>query len=212
MNLNEFLFSEGKFDVELIQQKYRDYLNKAGDQAFEPLLWLERIVGLQKLGSGSARTVFLIDSKRVLKWAGNVRSFTSFEKGRAQNKAELEVSQNSEFGNLIAKIYRHDGWKYDWLLSELVRPITNTKEFKQLTGMHYRNFHHALYGEEERVNDQKTFTNPFFLEIKKLIEAENLITGDVAKYDHYGKTADGRVVLYDYGYTSDVWEKLYKDK
>jgi isocitrate dehydrogenase kinase/phosphatase len=78
--------------------------------------------------------------------------------------------------------------------------------------MHYRDFHHALYGEEERVNDQKTFTNPFFLEIKKLIEAENLITGDVARYDHYGKTADGRVVLYDYGYTSDVWEKLYKDK
>lgn len=34
-------------------------------------------------------------------------------------------------------------------------------------------------------------------------------TGDIKLSSHYGKTADGRIVLYDYGLTDDLYRQYY---
>jgi hypothetical protein len=49
----------------------------------------------------------------------------------------------------------------------------------------------------------------FLLSVAALVNTADLLTGDVAKINSWGKTADGRLVLFDYGYTPDVKAKHY---
>lgn len=46
-------------------------------------------------------------------------------------------------------------------------------------------------------------------DLGQLIESENLSQGDVA-VDHFGKTTSGRLVIYDFGLSEDVFDKHYK--
>lgn len=59
---------------------------------------------------------------------------------------------------------------------------------------------------------QKALNSPILIGVMSLIE-QGLETGDlIGNYSvigHYGKTIDGRVVVLDYGYTSDVRDKYY---
>lgn len=65
----------------------------------------------------------------------------------------------------------------------------------------------------------KASQSPFVRTMMMLVE-ESLAVGDVARIDspeentvgHYGYTADGRVVLLDYGFTREVAEKHYDDE
>lgn len=50
--------------------------------------------------------------------------------------------------------------------------------------------------------------HPFVLKIVDLIRNNDLNIGDVVS-DHFGKTADGRIVLIDYGLSEDVAEQYY---
>lgn len=50
--------------------------------------------------------------------------------------------------------------------------------------------------------------HPFVKKIKDLVNSNNLNTGDLVS-DHFGKTADGRIVLIDYGLTEEVAQELY---
>ena len=51
--------------------------------------------------------------------------------------------------------------------------------------------------------------HPFVNKIVDLIDNNDLNTGDVVS-DHFGKTADGRIVLIDYGLSEDVAEQYYE--
>jgi hypothetical protein len=51
--------------------------------------------------------------------------------------------------------------------------------------------------------------HPFVNKIVDLIRNNDLNTGDVVS-DHFGKTADGRIVLIDYGLSEDVAEQYYE--
>ena len=51
--------------------------------------------------------------------------------------------------------------------------------------------------------------HPFVLKIVDLIRNNDLNIGDVVS-DHFGKTADGRIVLIDYGLSEDVAEQYYE--
>jgi hypothetical protein len=50
--------------------------------------------------------------------------------------------------------------------------------------------------------------HPFVDKIADLVHNNDLNTGDIVS-DHFGKTADGRIVLIDYGFTEDVAEEFY---
>ena len=53
---------------------------------------------------------------------------------------------------------------------------------------------------------------PLVLEIQELMKVRGLAIGDLWVYDHWGKTADGRVVLLDYGLTDEIWNSHYTGK
>lgn len=50
--------------------------------------------------------------------------------------------------------------------------------------------------------------HPFVMKIVDLVHNNDLHIGDVIS-DHFGKTADGRIVMIDYGYTEEVAERYY---
>src|SRR5574337_1313778 len=100
--------------------------------------YLVDTVKLQELGMGSSRIVFLLDNKRVLKVARN-------EKGIGQNKAELDAVTNTTLRQVFSKIYDYSS-DFAWLVSELVRPLTNKEEFVELTGFRFRFFTEILEG------------------------------------------------------------------
>lgn len=52
--------------------------------------------------------------------------------------------------------------------------------------------------------------SPFVNAIIAAIRDNKLMPGDLAVVDHYGKTADGRVILLDAGFTEDVWKQHYE--
>jgi len=56
---------------------------------------------------------------------------------------------------------------------------------------------------------QKTLNHPLVVGAQNLHKNANLVGGDILELDHWGKTADGRVVLIDYGFTKDLVH-LYK--
>lgn len=87
---------------------------------------------LQLLGCGTARCAFKLSSKKVLKLARN-------EKGVAQNNTEVEIFTDPASKPIIAQVFRA-GRGYKWIVSELVRPITNDSEFQSLTGVKVEDF------------------------------------------------------------------------
>jgi len=56
----------------------------------------------------------------------------------------------------------------------------------------------------------KSMSNPFVRLVMELVDEFGLILGDVGVVGHWGKTADGRVVLLDYGFTKEVLDRYYQ--
>lgn len=169
--------------------------------------WL-RING-EKLGEGSSRAVYVIDSSKVLKQAIN-------DKGVAQNEAELKTFTNPHFKPLVTEIYDYDP-DGEWLVSEIVRPLTGG-EFEKQTGLNFNDFVDAVHYLEgvEYTNRQgelageKDADNKFVQAAHDLMRFEDLGSGDLFEESHWGKTADGRIVVLDYGFTGDVYRKHYR--
>lgn len=174
------------------------------------------------LGEGSSRAAFVLDSKRALKLAMNV-------KGLAQNEAELDLVTNSKVSFILSKILAYDP-RYKWVVSELVRPLQSQVEFKQLTGVSWQVFKEfvgrslkAKTPWQNHVADVKsylrgyvpessvdtTIQNPWFSKTMEALSSSPLFWPDLLVIDHWGKTPDQRVVLLDYGYTFDVASQHY---
>lgn len=179
--------------------------------------------GLIPLGEGTSRIVFLMDSKKVLKLAQN-------QKGLGQNEAELDAITNPVLKPIFAKIYDYSS-DFSWIVSELVRPIKKYDEFEQLTGMKFQDFGLVIssaklnnFNLNDIINRSENHYKNDILRIERLETVRNsqlakhvieamrdgdLIAGDIDHLGHWGKTADGRVVLLDYGFTTQVSNKYY---
>lgn len=163
---------------------------------------------LEPLGQGSSRIAFVLTPKKVLKIARN-------EKGVAQNKAELEVYTDPATANTATKIYETDDMGR-WIISDLVRPITNIKEFELITGVPWQEFVEDLTatvsafarksGLQLRASAPK-FTQSVITMAEK--GKNKLKLADLTVLDHWGKTPDGKAVLLDYGFTEEVAVKHY---
>jgi len=97
---------------------------------------------LKQLGSGSARTAFLLSNRFVLKIANQDNADNKTEesadklpslKGRAQNEAEVDLFTNPGMKPMVTKIYDNDSL-YTWIVAELVRPLSD-KEFERTVGV-----------------------------------------------------------------------------
>lgn len=195
-----------------------DKLADIGHQVYQ----LVTSKGGKIFGAGGSRQTFILTSKLILKLAVN-------EKGLEQNKTEYEISQ--KFPNITAKVYK-TGPEYYYIVSELVRPITNWDEFENLTKINwvvFRDIMSALAKTNSEslstvVLSQKTlsqltfltayqvkkfFKEPLVVSLFEVVKKGGLSIVDLQRVEHYGKTADGRIVLLDYGLSHDTWKKLY---
>lgn len=172
------------------------------------------------LGVGSSRVVFLIDSSKVLKYAFN-------DTGVSQNATESQAYTNPGSKDILAKIYDHDS-EFRWLISEIVRELKTEAEFKDMVGMELSVFSAGLiYCELEGYDLKKAETyflktmtyqdvdidipkaKEFFVKIYETVIAAGISSDDFGKLEHYGKTADNRIVILDYGFDIDVYKQHY---
>lgn len=161
---------------------------------------------LKFLGAGSSRATFILNSKKVLKIA------TKRLKGRAQNKAEVDIITNPNHKSALTQIYDLDADNYNWIVSDLVRPISNEDEFFKLTSLDFDDFYDSLFGSHPKAGyyySAKEDEHPLTKSTAHLIKTTKLMPGDLMDVEHWGKTADGRVVLYDYGFTTEVYDTFY---
>lgn len=165
---------------------------------------------LHKMGQGSSRITFLISSRKILKVALEAS-------GYGQNEAEVSVYTNPSTKNIITKIYEI-GPGYSWIVSELVKPFTRGG-FKQATGVSFFTVSRVIeaelgnwpaeHREEWGIEELSPELNKFVKAVVMLIQNNDLQLGDIFVEDHWGKSADGRIVLLDYGFTKEVATKYY---
>lgn len=137
---------------------------------------------LQQIGDASSREALVLTSKTVLKIARSNR-------GVVQNKFEIE--QFEKLKHLpITKIFKHDT-DGGWLVSELVKPIKNEKQFKSITGFFEDEAYNAIEDEDNQ--------NEFVKLLRKL-EAAGLDPAEFCIAEQWGINADGELRLLDYGY------------
>jgi len=160
----------------------------------------------EKLGEGSARTIFKVSDKLVLKIARN-------ESGIAQNFEEMKPKTHRSFTNpvLAADI------KGKWILVRFTDNI-NKEQFKKLSGFDFDPFMDALFYKFNNESDDwkkpknyKEITSSLlFKELSKLVLDCDSQIGDLDKINSWG-SLDGKLVLRDIGLSRDVYEEFYKD-
>ena len=163
---------------------------------------------LEKLGTGSARIIYKIDEKTVLKLAKNA-------KGIAQNEVESDRLLNEWYGDIIAKVLEADD-DDRWIVSEYAKKITPTK-FKHRIGvsadelykkLHMdtqpRTLHFEIPPEVTEILDNSEFYN----QLTDMIGNFDMAIGDFSRVGSYGEI-EGRLVIRDYGLTQSVFKQHY---
>lgn len=168
---------------------------------------------LKRIGSGSARIVYLVDNSKVLKLAKN-------DKGIAQNQVESQGYFQNEYADVITKLFNTDYDDY-WIEMELAKKLT-PKRFKELTGLDFDTYGRMLryildniaYGlhPSQGVIDWY-YEHEFAGEIIQMAEDSSMPSGDLTRINSYGEVIrNGKpaVVLVDYGLDSNVHSDYYK--
>jgi hypothetical protein len=171
---------------------------------------------LTRKASGSARVIYIIDDKKVLKLAKN-------EKGIAQNGVESDHMLNQWYGDIIAKVLESDD-EDRWIVSEYAKKISPGR-FKQLLGVSINQFHAYLtelhpnkkggfYTEKIDDATRKILdvnNNEFMYDLVDMVVNWDMGIGDFSRISTFGEI-DGRLVITDYGLTQDVYNTYYHKK
>jgi hypothetical protein len=170
---------------------------------------------LDKLGAGSARAVFVADATTVIKVAKNA-------KGLEQNRAEIDISNNSGDDAPIAKVLDFDSANYTYIESERARKAKPT-DFKKITGFSMDHIMLSLdvwnkertggFGYTKPDTYEQILESPLMLELMDMVGTFNLAIGDIWRISSWGiVNRDGQehLVLIDYGLNLDILNRLYK--
>lgn len=157
----------------------------------------------EKLGEGSARAVFRINEKLIIKVAIN-------DKGIAQNLSEMRPENRGEYVNPVIM----GDAKGKWLVARWSKNITKI-EFKEHIGFGFDAFvsclSYAMNNESDRKKpkdyDQIKHTKLFSSLIRLTID-NDLLVGDEKKLSSFG-LLDGKIVIRDTGFDKSVWKKFY---
>jgi len=170
---------------------------------------------LEKLGTGSSRVVFRVNSGTVIKVAKNA-------KGIAQNDTEIDIGNGS---SVTARVFDSDP-EGGWLEMESAVKKNFATIFKAYTGYTFKDFGYALYykaqehkgrgmSETNKAYFQKVFESEFFNEVMDLVGNYDMPTGDLARPSSWGWVErDGQKlpVLIDFGLTQSVFDQYYGNK
>jgi len=183
---------------------------------------------LTELGRGSSRVVYAISTSKVLKIA------KTDGPGRAQNMTEISVWTDPKTKTVAARIFDFDEEYMMWLVMEIAQPFEHNK-FNELLGIPVEL---TMYDVLKLMLKQDTYASimrshrvarldmddkkrvmlglanlainppPFLKALRNLVKTNRLALADITA-EHFGKTADGRIVLFDYGYDKDTAETWY---
>lgn len=198
-NLNEFQAQGFDLDEFLKMNSFAAQIKYANEK-------------LKRIAQGSARIIFEIDDKTVLKLAKNA-------KGLAQNEVERSLSNDYMVPeDIIAKVLEEDE-KDRWIVMERAKKIGKAR-FRQLVdGVNIEDFYHYIetqtkgkspYGhfnvsqEVSDILDENEFTQ----DLIEMVQNFDIETGDFQRPSSFGEI-DGRLVITDYGLTQEVYKKYY---
>lgn len=188
---------------------------------------------LQELGRGSSRAAFLLSNRYVLKVAlpeaaekgiaQNKSELAVYTNPISKNVVTAVYDSHPQGHWIVSEIARplKDEKEFmeltgvSWELFETL--IRNHQQAQEILEDELQEKQKAIKiwtrrGNEKKVTQLKnalarlkTASNsPVVNGALDLIHSANVMPGDVWEVDHWGKTADGRVVLIDYGFTKDL--------
>jgi hypothetical protein len=169
---------------------------------------------LLKLGSGTARIVYLLEPTKVIKLAKN-------DKGIAQNEVEAGLMKDSKgmYSNVLAQIIDFDE-DYLWVEMEVAKKL-DAKTFQNATGMSWKDYSKYIQyyewdlkklGNYSDEIPQEVMENEFFSSMVDVAANLKLSLGDFAKPSTYGivqRDGEPQVVLIDMGLTQSVFNSHY---
>ena len=180
----------------------------------------------KSIGCGSSRAVFQIDDEKVLKLG-------IFQKGIAQNKAEIAVYAKYKGFGLFPQIYDYDQNGL-WLVSEYVLPA-EPKDFTTCLGIRFGDLCNLVdyidysqgtqidtsnffYSHDEKIKKYADMLDsmkdtPFIKELSSYIINGNAPVGDITVIDNWGlakRNGGAMPVLLDSGFTTQIWEDYYR--
>lgn len=173
---------------------------------------------LKKIGAGSARIVYEIDDRSVLKLAKNA-------KGIAQNELEASLSNDYYIRDMVAQIFKSHP-NDEWIEAEYAKRVTPTR-FRELTGIDIKTLSEYLWKKhaENKGRGMGTHLSPEQLEMVENNEFANNIldimlnydmpSGDLGRISSYGevnRNGQPEVVIIDYGLNDDVYQDHYAPK
>jgi len=176
--------------------------------------------GLDKLGAGSSRAVFVADNDTVIKIAKN-------KKGLAQNQVESELSANVEPDAPIAIVKDSDPDNI-WIESERARKAKPT-DFKSILGFPMETIMKVVRERSDYLKGNHRGNNPYWYlndrelygkivetdfvsNIVDIIVSHNLSMGDITRISSWGvvnRNGSPLLVLVDYGLDDQVFQKHY---
>jgi hypothetical protein len=158
----------------------------------------------EKLGEGSARAVYKLSDKLIIKIAIN-------EKGISQNLSEMSFEAQCD---CVAKVLLADG-KGKWLIMQFTESVSDD-QFTKLVGCSLKTFSNALFYAFNNESDDFTKPRdydtikklPLFQCLGKVIMSENSLIGDWSKLSSYGEL-NGKILVRDYGFSKHVHDLHY---
>lgn len=186
------------------------------DNHRERLQYLRTRTDVEEISAGSSRIAFFVNNRKQVMKVG------MWQRGKAQNRTEYE---STFCGNprYLPKMFAKAG-DFSWILVEAVSPLTSAKQFENLTGIPVRAIEIGIdfRGPEMQRRSESDKTkrrwsaiykkyskNPWYRGLINMAKNCDLVAGDIGKWDSWGVTKRGRVVLVDYGLTEAVWKTYY---
>jgi hypothetical protein len=186
----------------------------------ERVQYLNTRTNVTFVNKGSSRAVYMINNGKLALKLG------LFQRGKAQNKVEFNSTSCPNAKHFIPKMFAKSV-DYSWIIVEPVEQFKNSREFEQATAVPLRfieigiTFVHPdfaknykksnpTYKKYEKIYRVLSERNPWYNKLINMAATCNLIPGDAAKFDSWGLTKRGRVVLLDPGVTDEVWKKYYE--
>lgn len=193
MKLFQLLFEEVQsFNLNTFKdlsdiEAQRDYLKTVG----------------KNIGAGTAREVYSVGTSAI-----KLAKSNNLKAGQKQNKAEYDVyatlkqTKGRKAKLLVPKVYFADETNFNWIIVELVQPITDFIKALGLGDRQESLFRRAMVGIKSYDFFLSTLSEeqkPFFLELKELIDTFNLEPAELLGDEQWGRAPDNRIVLIDSG-------------
>lgn len=172
---------------------------------------------LQELGR-STRAVFTLSSSKVLKIATNDKDLSA---GVAQNEAEVAFFTDPLTKPVSTKVLDYHP-KYYWIISELVKPISD-HELEKFAGGSMSDIDYVIFRIEDdrldakdllelKANSDGGFPNDEFIILMNDLKSSGMKLNDLALSSSWGKTSSGNIVILDYGLTPEILSNIQKSR